>query len=165
MLMIRFDLRVPEISPTTHAAQYAACLEMCEWAERNGFMAATLSEHHGTDDGYLPAPLPFVAILARTNQIAVTVAAVILPLHDPVRIAEECAVIDNVAPGRLALVVANGYRARPSSRWPASSGATAARCSRSTSVSCVTPGRASRSSGAGARSSCDRSPRRRVARC
>jgi alkanesulfonate monooxygenase SsuD/methylene tetrahydromethanopterin reductase-like flavin-dependent oxidoreductase (luciferase family) len=112
MLMIRFDLRVPEISPTTHAAQYAACLEMCEWAERNGFMAATLSEHHGTDDGYLPAPLPFAsAILARTNQIAVTVAAVILPLHDPVRIAEECAVIDNVAPGRLALVVANGYRA------------------------------------------------------
>ena len=35
----------------------------------------------------------------------------ILPLHDPVRVAEECAVIDNVAPGRLSLVVAIGYRA------------------------------------------------------
>src|SRR5574341_1197837 len=105
MSMIRFDLRVPEVSPTTHAEQYAACLEMCEWAERLGFMAVVLSEHHGTDDGYLPAPLPFAsAILARTNQIAVNLAALILPLHDPVRIAEECAVIDNLAPGRLSLV-------------------------------------------------------------
>ncbi|MEX2253889.1 MAG: LLM class flavin-dependent oxidoreductase [Acidimicrobiia bacterium] len=112
MSMIRFDLRVPEFAPTTHAEQYATCLEMCEWAERLGFAAAVLSEHHGTDDGYLPAPLPFAsAILARTTQLAVNVAAVILPLHDPVRLAEECAVIDNIAPGRLSLVVAIGYRA------------------------------------------------------
>jgi alkanesulfonate monooxygenase SsuD/methylene tetrahydromethanopterin reductase-like flavin-dependent oxidoreductase (luciferase family) len=112
MSMIRFDLRVPEFADTTHAAQYSACLEMCEWAERLGFVAAVLSEHHGTDDGYLPAPLPLAsAILARTNQIAVNVAAVILPLHDPVRLAEECAVIDNLAPGRLSMVVAIGYRA------------------------------------------------------
>jgi alkanesulfonate monooxygenase SsuD/methylene tetrahydromethanopterin reductase-like flavin-dependent oxidoreductase (luciferase family) len=111
-LMMRFDLRVPEFAPTTHAAQYAACLEMCEWAERLGFLAVALSEHHGTDDGYLPAPVPLAAaILARTNQIPVNVAAVILPLHDPVRLAEECAVVDNVAPGRLSLVVAIGYRA------------------------------------------------------
>jgi alkanesulfonate monooxygenase SsuD/methylene tetrahydromethanopterin reductase-like flavin-dependent oxidoreductase (luciferase family) len=112
MMMIRFDLRVPDVSPIGHAEQYAACLEMCEWAERLGFAAVTLSEHHGTEDGYLPAPLTFAAaILARTNQIAVSVAAVILPLHDPVRIAEQCAVLDNVAPGRLSLIVANGYRA------------------------------------------------------
>ncbi|HEY8216563.1 MAG TPA: LLM class flavin-dependent oxidoreductase [Acidimicrobiia bacterium] len=112
MMMIRFDLRVPEASPITHAEQYAACLEMCEWAERLGFAAVALSEHHGTEDGYLPAPLTFAtAVLARTNQIAVNLAALILPLHDPVRIAEQCAVIDNLFPGRLSLVVANGYRA------------------------------------------------------
>jgi alkanesulfonate monooxygenase SsuD/methylene tetrahydromethanopterin reductase-like flavin-dependent oxidoreductase (luciferase family) len=112
MHMIRFDLRVPDFASTTHAEQYAACLEMSEWAERLGFAAVTLSEHHGTDDGYLPAPVPFAsAVLARTNQIAVSIAAVILPLHDPVRLAEEIAVVDNLAPGRLALIVAIGYRA------------------------------------------------------
>jgi alkanesulfonate monooxygenase SsuD/methylene tetrahydromethanopterin reductase-like flavin-dependent oxidoreductase (luciferase family) len=112
MLTIRFDLRVPDFAPTTHAEQYAACLEMCEWAERLGFAAVVLSEHHGTDDGYLPAPLPLAAgILARTDSIPVSIAALILPLHDPVRIAEECAVIDTMAPGRLSVTVAIGYRA------------------------------------------------------
>ena len=38
------------------------------------------------------------------------VSAAILPLHDPVRIAEQIAVLDNAAPGRLWIVVGAGYR-------------------------------------------------------
>jgi alkanesulfonate monooxygenase SsuD/methylene tetrahydromethanopterin reductase-like flavin-dependent oxidoreductase (luciferase family) len=102
---------VPEFAPTTHAAQYAACLEMCEWAEGLGLDAVVLSEHHGTPDGYLPAPVPLAsAILARTARIPVNIAAVPAPFHDPVRLAEQLAVVDVIAPGRISLVAAVGYR-------------------------------------------------------
>lgn len=108
---IRFDLRVPDFATTTHAAQYAACLEMCQWAERHGFGAVSIAEHHGLDDGYLPAPLSLAGvILGRTSQMLVSVAACVLPLHDPVRIAEQVAVLDNAAPGRIALIAGVGYR-------------------------------------------------------
>lgn len=111
MFTIRFDLRVPDFASTTHADQYRACLEMCEWAEGLGFDAIALSEHHGTPDGYLPAPIPLAAaILARTTRIPVNIAAVLAPFHDPVRLAEQLAVVDLLAPGRISIVAAVGYR-------------------------------------------------------
>ncbi len=111
MLMLRFDLRVPDFAATTHADQYRACLEMCEWAERLGFDTIVLSEHHGTDDGYLPAPLALAGVvLGRTNSIGVNIAAALVPLHDPIRLAEQTAVLDNAAPGRLSIVGGIGYR-------------------------------------------------------
>jgi alkanesulfonate monooxygenase SsuD/methylene tetrahydromethanopterin reductase-like flavin-dependent oxidoreductase (luciferase family) len=109
--MIRFDLRVPEWAETTHAQQYAACLEMCEWADRLGLDSIVLSEHHGTPDGYLPSPLTLAAaILGRTPGIPVSIAAVLAPFHDPVRLAEQLAVLDLAAPGRISVVAAVGYR-------------------------------------------------------
>src|SRR5262245_5994144 len=112
VLGIRFDLRVPDFAATDHASQYAAALEMTSWAERHGFRFLALSEHHGTDDGYLSAPLTLAAAaLARTERLKVNVAALLLPLHDPVRLAEQLAAIDLIAPGRLTLVAGAGYRA------------------------------------------------------
>ena len=70
-----------------------------------------LSEHHGVDDGWLPAPLTMAAaVLARTEQARVMISASILPLHDPIRIAEQIAVIDNAFPGRLWVIFGAGYR-------------------------------------------------------
>ena len=110
-LGLRFDLRVPDFATTTHADQYRACVEMAEWADRLGLDALILSEHHGSPDGYLPAPLTLAgAILGRTKRIMVNVAAVLLPLHDPVRVAEQLAVLDIIAPGRISFVAALGYR-------------------------------------------------------
>src|SRR5947209_3600126 len=110
-MQIRFDLRVAPAATTTFADQYRACLEMVDWAERMGFQSVNLSEHHGDPAGYLPAPLTLAAaVLARTEHIAVTVGAALVPMHDPVRIAEQLAVLDLVAPGRLAVIVGAGYR-------------------------------------------------------
>jgi alkanesulfonate monooxygenase SsuD/methylene tetrahydromethanopterin reductase-like flavin-dependent oxidoreductase (luciferase family) len=112
MLGLRFDLRVPEFSATTHRAQYAACLEMCEWADRLGLDSIVLQEHHGLPDGYLPAPLALAGVvLGRTPRISVSISAVIVPLHDPVRLAEQIAVLDVAAPGRISVIAAIGYRA------------------------------------------------------
>src|SRR5438552_11767938 len=110
-LQLRFDLRVPPMAKTDHAAQYRACLEMVEWGERMGFQDVTLSEHHNDDAGYLPAPLTLAAaILGRTSRLRVSVSAALVPLHDPLRIAEQLAVLDLIGPGRISAIFGAGYR-------------------------------------------------------
>src|SRR3954469_24833852 len=111
LLTMRFDLRIPDFATTTHREAYAAALEMAEWADGHGFTTVVLSEHHGVDDGYVPAPLPLAgAVLGRTRNVAVTIAALLVPLYDPLRLAEDIAVLDLVGGGRLAIVAGLGYR-------------------------------------------------------
>lgn len=111
MVVIRFDLRVPPFATVTHAELYAACLDMAAWADENGLAAVVLSEHHGVADGYLPAPLTLAAaVAARTRRIQINIAAVLVPLHDPVRLAEQLAVLDLMSRGRVGFVAGLGYR-------------------------------------------------------
>jgi alkanesulfonate monooxygenase SsuD/methylene tetrahydromethanopterin reductase-like flavin-dependent oxidoreductase (luciferase family) len=111
LLAMRHDFRSPEWAPTTLAEVYAAALEQFVWADEQGFTTLVLSEHHGFDDGWLPAPLTMAGIvLGRTKTSRVTASASLLPLHDPVRVAEQIAVLDNAAPGRLWVVFGAGYR-------------------------------------------------------
>ena len=111
MIGIRFDLRVPAFSTTTHAEMYAACLDQCAWADEHDLDVIVLSEHHGVDDGYLPAPLTLAAAIAgRTKKIRINIAAVLVPLHDPVRMAEQLAVLDLASGGRVSFVAGLGYR-------------------------------------------------------
>ena len=112
MIALRYDLRVPDFATTSHAEQYAACLEQAEWADRLGFDFVILSEHHGVDDGYIPAPVTMAAAVAgRTRRIPINIAAILVPLHDPVRLAEQLVVADLAAgPGRIGFVAGLGYR-------------------------------------------------------
>ena len=87
-LCMRHDFRAPAFGPASTRDIYAAALEQYDWADRNGFDLLVLSEHHGIDDGWQPAPLTMAGVLlGRTKQARVMVSAAILPLHDPVRIA------------------------------------------------------------------------------
>src|SRR2546429_7730968 len=111
MIGLRYDLRAPSFCSVTHAELYAACLEQCAWADRLGLDFVVLSEHHGVDDGYLPAPLTLAAAIAgRTKSIRINVAAVLVPLHDPVRLAEQLAVLDLASGSRVGLIAGLGYR-------------------------------------------------------
>ena len=111
MIGIRFDLRVPAFASTTHAELYAACLDQCAWADALGLDIAVLSEHHGVDDGYLPAPLTLAAAIAgRTKNLRITIAAALVPLHDPIRLAEQLAVLALASGSRVSLVAGLGYR-------------------------------------------------------
>lgn len=108
---IRYDLRRPSISPVDRPALYRACLEQAAYADDHGVDTLVLSEHHGVEDGYLPSPVPLAAaIAARTTRTPIIVAALLLPLYDPVRLAEDMAVVDNLAPGRVSYVCGLGYR-------------------------------------------------------
>jgi alkanesulfonate monooxygenase SsuD/methylene tetrahydromethanopterin reductase-like flavin-dependent oxidoreductase (luciferase family) len=92
------------------ADRYAALLDMSEWADGLGALFVGLSEHHGSDDGYLPSPLPMAAaIAARTHTAQINITAMIAPFHDPLRLAEDAAVVDLLSRGRLGLTIAGGY--------------------------------------------------------
>jgi alkanesulfonate monooxygenase SsuD/methylene tetrahydromethanopterin reductase-like flavin-dependent oxidoreductase (luciferase family) len=111
MVGLRFDLRVPAFAKTTPERQYAACLQMCEWADDRGFDAIAISEHHGVADGYMSSPVTLAAAIAAcTKQIRINIAAVLVPLHDPLRLAEQLATAAIIAEGRLSVVVGMGYR-------------------------------------------------------
>ncbi|MFF1743492.1 LLM class flavin-dependent oxidoreductase [Streptomyces mirabilis] len=57
------------------ADRYAAALGMAEWADRLGCARIIVSEHHGSPDGYLPAPIPMLAAMAaRTTNVRLLVA-------------------------------------------------------------------------------------------
>ncbi len=110
LLSLRYDLRAPSFGPPADAL-YRAALEQCAWAEDHGFAMVTLSEHHGADDGYCPSPLVFAAAVAgRTRSLRILVAALVLPLYDPIRLAEDLAVLDLASGGRVDLVIGAGYR-------------------------------------------------------
>jgi alkanesulfonate monooxygenase SsuD/methylene tetrahydromethanopterin reductase-like flavin-dependent oxidoreductase (luciferase family) len=110
MFAMRFDLRNPAIADTSMADRYAALLEMAEWADRLGCVSLIVSEHHGSDDGYLPSPLTMVAAMAaRTEHVRLGVAALIAPFYDSLRLAEDLLVLDHLSKGRIDLVLANGY--------------------------------------------------------
>ena len=106
-----FDLRCAEPSPRARGRLYRFVLEVCEEAERLGCHSVWLSEHHLFDDGYLTQPLTMAAaIAARTRRMRIGTAVVIAPLHRPVEIAEQAALVDIVSEGRLELGLGAGYR-------------------------------------------------------
>ncbi len=110
MFLTRFDLRSPDLG-APHAELYAAALDMAAFAETRGAVCVLVSEHHTLADGYLPAPLLVAsAIAARTTQVPILTSALVLPLYDPVRLAEDLVVLDLISRGRASHVLAVGYR-------------------------------------------------------
>jgi len=111
MFMMRFDMRVPGKTPAQIADHYRAAIEMARWADANGPCSIALSEHHVSEDGYLPAPLMLASAMAAvTSGVGIMVAATLLPLYDPVRLAEEMIVLDHISQGRVGYVLGIGYR-------------------------------------------------------
>jgi alkanesulfonate monooxygenase SsuD/methylene tetrahydromethanopterin reductase-like flavin-dependent oxidoreductase (luciferase family) len=108
-----YDFRNPPAWQRQWADLYAQTLEFITYSESLGFTGAWVPEHHGAEDGYIPAPLVMLAaIAARTKTLKLGSAIALAPLYHPVRFAEECAVLDILSDGRLEMAVAVGYRRR-----------------------------------------------------
>ncbi len=116
MFTTRFDMRVPGMTPAQVADQYQAAIEMARWLDDKRLddkelFSIAVSEHHASADGYIPAPLMLVSSMAAvTSRMSLMVAATLLPLYDPVRLAEEMVVLDHISRGRVSYVLGIGYR-------------------------------------------------------
>lgn len=106
-----YDFRNPGPAAPAFEDFYAATLDQIVAAEDLGFGSVWLTEHHFCDDGYTPSPLVIgAAIGARTRNMRLGTNLIILPLHDPVRVAEDAATLSLLTRGRFDLGVAIGYR-------------------------------------------------------
>ena len=108
---LRFNQVVPGLDRREVAARYRATVEMAAYADTRGFDLVSLEEHHGAEDGWSPSPLiTAAAVFGATRSVRVMLCAIITPLYDPLRLAEDLAVLDHLGGGRLTVVAGIGYR-------------------------------------------------------
>jgi len=97
--------------PRDESARYQAAVDMAVFAEKHAFSVVSVEEHHVADNGWLPSPLTLsAAVIGRTDTILVNCTALLVTLYDPIRLAEDLAVLDLLSGGRFSFVAGIGYR-------------------------------------------------------
>jgi natural product biosynthesis luciferase-like monooxygenase protein/FkbM family methyltransferase len=93
--------------------RYRLLLDGARIADRLGFAAVWTPERHfHAFGGLYPNPsVTGAAVAALTERIAIRAGSVVLPLHDPLRVAEEWSVVDNLSDGRVGISFASGWNA------------------------------------------------------
>ncbi len=105
------DFRNPDPWAVPFEGFYRDSLQQIEDAEALGFGSVWLTEHHFCDDGYTPSPMVIAgAIGERTKTMRIGTNLIILPLHNPIRVAEDAATVSLLTGGRFDLGVGVGYR-------------------------------------------------------
>ena len=105
-----YDFRNPPDSGIAMPRLYSEVLEQIAWADEVGFDLVWFTEHHFVEDGYLPSWIPVAAAAAaRTRRVRFSCDVCLLPFNNPVRLAEDLAVLDNLSNGRVEVGVGLGY--------------------------------------------------------
>ena len=105
-----YDLRNPQPRAVSFESLYQQSLEQMIWAESLGFDSVWLTEHHFCEDGYTPSPLVVAAAIGQATTLQIGTNLMLLPLADPVRLAEDAATLSILTNGRFDLGVGLGYR-------------------------------------------------------
>ena len=88
---------------------FSEMLEQAEYAEEVGFDSIWIAEHHSSRYGICPSLMPLLShIAARTKKIRIGAGVSVLPLRDPISLAEESAMLDVLSNGRLDFGVGRG---------------------------------------------------------
>lgn len=108
---VLWPFRNPEFARVPWEELYRSHLELIAESEALGFEYAWLTEHHFVDDGNSPSLFSIAgAIAARTTRVRIGTFVLLLPLHNPVEVAENVATLDLISEGRFELGVGLGYR-------------------------------------------------------
>jgi alkanesulfonate monooxygenase SsuD/methylene tetrahydromethanopterin reductase-like flavin-dependent oxidoreductase (luciferase family) len=111
LTVLQFDMRAAPFCPDSSSERYNACIEMVKWTDQHNITVVGFSEHHNTADGFISSPLMMaMAAATASQQVAIAVSALQLPLHDPLRVAEDIAVLDLISNGRFVVTLGLGYR-------------------------------------------------------
>jgi alkanesulfonate monooxygenase SsuD/methylene tetrahydromethanopterin reductase-like flavin-dependent oxidoreductase (luciferase family) len=106
-----YDFRNPDHAAGQSEDFYAETLDQIVWAEQLGYRSVWLTEHHFVPDGYTPSPMVILgSVAARTHEMVMSTSLMLLPLADPVRMAEDAATLSILSRGRFHLGVGIGYR-------------------------------------------------------
>jgi probable F420-dependent oxidoreductase len=106
-----FTGQIPVDSQRTFHEEYREAIDLVRLVESEGLDGAWVSEHHFAGDGYLPSLLPLLATFAAaTERIELGTGVVLAPFHDPIRLAEDFAVVDQISGGRVIAGFGIGWR-------------------------------------------------------
>ena len=109
--VLRFNFASPLGDPRTQSELIRAAIELAQWGESRGITTISVDEHHATGQGWSSNPILAAAMfLARTSTSIASVDCALGPLWNPVRLAEDIALVDNMSRGRLHTTVGLGYR-------------------------------------------------------
>lgn len=103
----------PQDESAPRHGKYDHILETARFADRHGFHSLWIPERHfHSFGGLFPNPVVLAAALAReTDRVRINAGSVVLPLHDPIRVAEEWSMVDNLSGGRIGIGCASGWHA------------------------------------------------------
>ncbi len=105
-----YDFRNPPDSGLATPKLYEEILDQVAWLDGLGLDLVWFTEHHFVDDGYLPSWTPVAgAMAARTERVRFSSDICLLPFSNPIRLAEDLAVLDNLSGGRVEIGVGMGY--------------------------------------------------------
>jgi natural product biosynthesis luciferase-like monooxygenase protein/amino acid adenylation domain-containing protein len=92
--------------------KYKLLMDGARFADEHGFTAIWSPERHfATFGGLYPNPaITSAAIAAITKRISIRAGSCVLPLHNPIRVAEDWALVDNLSDGRIGLSFASGWQ-------------------------------------------------------
>lgn len=108
-----FTAQRPQGDSRSTRQRYKQTVDLVRLAEQEGFASAWVSEHHDTDDEYLPSVFPMCGSLVTvTNTMTIGTSLALAPFHEPLRLAEDAAVLDVLSGGRFRLGLGLGYRDR-----------------------------------------------------
>ncbi|MGW1952611.1 MupA/Atu3671 family FMN-dependent luciferase-like monooxygenase [Streptomyces sp. NPDC001920] len=104
----------PQDASAPRAGQYELLMDVARFADRHGFHALWMPERHfHSFGGLFPNPAVLAAALSReTERIRLNAGSVVLPLHDPIRVAEEWSMVDNLSGGRVGIGIASGWSSK-----------------------------------------------------
>ena len=110
-IVIKYECRTSTVAGAMGFDEiYEAALEQIAWVDAQGVpVTINFCVHHGSEDGYLPGALSMAASAAALTKHCRLRVNVLLPYHDPVRVAEELAVIDRISKGRVEALLLGGY--------------------------------------------------------